>query len=339
MDYNNTTEQQPTHSLYLDDVSTSFWDLEDNEDVGVPTRQVEEGVARQKRSQEDIVTDGYGDYDDAEELFEDGEIEELGLDEDDEYGDDEDEDGKFADTDDVFNALPDDYVIKFGEEELSKSEVSTLLKNSKEVKESYTALTNLSTNLEQREVDLRLFQEANNLECDSKIKEIQRRMNDPMTTQSERGELYNHLQFYAHRKLNIGNQIKAKEADIYNSKGRVIQERLSLLNKEMSMEIPDWGTQAKNIESYALKAGISKLDLQQVASPALVRLLMKAMKHDNSIQSSKTVLKDKVASTKQRATVSSRNKAVESQNKRSKIMKAIEKGQAHPDDWFDQLED
>ena len=324
-----------TNDLYLDDADMAFNMLDDNDDLGISFS--DEGMEMDKNVKRDL--DGYGDYEDADDLFEESFAEEGGNEE---FDLEEEESGETqtnASTD--FNTLSDDDEIVLGDSRVSKRELTELMSQRDSVKDSYKSLSGFSAAMEQRDVDFQSQVFASSLECDKQIAAIKNHMDNPSTSAEDRGKLYLQLQNLKSRKGIISAESDKFKKNLEETKMETIKQRYQTMNAEMSKEVTNWAETGTKLQEFVSKSGMAENDLHQVVSPAFARILMKAMKYDDLVSKNESTVKQKLKAKPQRAVKSgaSQNKSNNS-GKRQKVLNDLKRtGYADADEMFDFLED
>lgn len=307
--------------------------LEDDfiDNSGVSNAPKAQPVERQRENPRDEYEDSFEDADD---LFDDEQLEEFA------------EEDRLEQMDDnelsthMFDEIADDAVLTLGDASVTKRELAELVRVKQEVKDAYEMLAGFSQAMERRELENNTKVYAATLECDRQIEAIQRRMNDPLTNPSEKGNLWSQLQNLQNRKETISREASEYSKSMEDSKIKSIQQRYNVMNAEMSREVQNWREEGPKLQSFLEKSGMKMDDVHNVVSPAFARIILKAMRYEETVEASKATVKEKLKSKPQRAINSSSRSGKVSSGKRQRVLNTLNKG-GHVDSatMFDFLED
>lgn len=236
--------------------------------------------------------------------------------------------------------LSDEAEIAIGDTKLTKAELSSLVAIDKELKEVYTNLSSFSNAMEEQAIQAKTKYYAATLECDKQIEAIQRRMNDPMTNPSEKGNLYSHYQQLEARKQVINKEAEAYLGDITNARTESLRQRYQVMNAAMAKDTPNWAEEGSKVQQYLMGSGMPEMDIHNAVSPAFAKLVLKAMKYDELNGKNKAIVEGKLKGKKQAPLGKSQRTSNATKSKAASVKAKLDRGEAVDSSaMFDFLED
>lgn len=283
---------------------------------------------------EDEETNGHGNFDDAEELFDEEDIEQA---EEEERLEKMDEDELAKHT---FDEIPEDAVLTFGDKQMSKKEISELITTNEAVNEVYGKLSGYQEYLEQNDVALKINEFRGKLECSKNIDFYDKIIKDPTKSELDKGKATTNKLAWENNLRVIEDEVKLYADQLNKNKQATIEQRFSVMNHEMSKEIPGWNSGVSNqVRDYIMQSGMTQSDILNSIGKPLTSMAHKAMMYDELVSKSKNTVNSNI--TKQRAT--RRNTAASSKvtsGKKSQILNKMQRGEyVDPKDSFAFLED
>lgn len=225
--------------------------------------------------------------------------------------DDEDISSKEAVTmlDGDLSSLDDEFEFTIGEEKLTKVELMERLNTVHVAKEKSEKLDTYFQNFKQIDEQMNHAFVASATENDLKLNHIRSKLRDPSITDSQRGQLYNEMSKLEGNKKVLDERVQGFFAAKEMREQQAEMVRLSQTNNVMSEKYgAKWvDNMAPAVTSYINESGIASPEMRKAISPAMIEVLIKAMKYDKMEKNGKE--KVKAAVTRKPATSAPRSTA------------------------------
>lgn len=210
-----------------------------------------------------------------------------------------------------FDAVPDDARIHIGGGmHFTKQELRELASGKNDIDEGANFFRGGKDTWEGANEQIRNALNAFITETDITLEQIERKMRHHTTTESERGSLWNEQQRYLGRKAQINEKIKEIENARRIQEDNMVNWKLREADNVMRKTYgSDWNPDAAF--DYARAEGMSIPEIRAALSPALTKIIIKAMKadaHEVTLKNRMKTAMPKAArstnSTKERSSVS-----------------------------------
>lgn len=290
----NFTQQE---SMIIDPSEFNFFDLDDIKDIGVEGGFVSDdlmGVNKRKDERAEL-----------DEMFGEGEFatenDPMPLEED-EVGDlrPQEDDGTDGHASEYFQSLDDEATIDFGGVALSKAEVRELARAKSDITNKDSAISQYVQQFSEIDRKMDAAAAAARTETEEMYNAIQRKLNDPRTSDSERGRLYNDMRNLEVRYAQIQEGVARAEQARIERDNIDLSRRYDEVNRVMGSELgTQWNQEyARGVIDYALSSGITQEQIARNLSPSFIKMMIKAQKFDSN---------EKARNAKLNETMNSRN--------------------------------
>lgn len=276
----------PSADMVVDPNSDAFSDLWGDD---IKVFSLEGGRVNESKVGKNVraTPDDMDDYDESDDMgfddfdsIDDGEVNELEGLEDNSI----DEAADYTNPSEYFSTLNDDAVIDFGGKQLTKAQIKELAASSEDMSNKAEAINQYVQNFS--EVDRKLDAQfsAALTETEEMYNSITRKINDPRTTHSEKGQLYDDLQRVQNRYQRINDSVAQAEHARRERDSIDLQRRHNEVNVQLSKELgsqwnPDF---AKGVIDYALKSGVTGDQISKNLSPSFFKMMIKAKRFDEA---------------------------------------------------------
>lgn len=228
--------------------------------------------------------------------------EEVGFDEDDLWGtkevSEEGEDELSGEeavelTGGDLSILDDDFELNLGEEKLTKGELLSRLGTVKEAKEKVEQLDTYFQSFKHIDDQMNQAFVASATENDLKLTHIKNKLRDPNISDTQRGQLYGEMSKLEGNKKVLDERVQTYFAAKELREQQAELVRLTQTNNIMSSKYgAKWvDNMAPAVTNYINESGIASPEMRKAISPAMIEVLIKAMKYDKMDQSGKEQVK------------------------------------------------
>lgn len=226
------------------------------------------------------------DIDDATSPFDEGDARDL------EHTETElDEDGLTKNPVEFFGHLDDDVEIAPG---YTKGVVKQMMNEREDFNQKAEFMNQQYMNYDKNLEYIRGILGTNITETNKTIQAIQKALDHPSTDTVRRGQLYQELRNYETKRKDIENSWKEVEQANKQQEAMLNEQRFFNTDNAMKQKYgKDWDSSAAL--TYAVQHGIAIPDLERTISPALMDIVMKAMRHDNLKATKQQALSNNVA--------------------------------------------
>lgn len=269
----------------------------------------DEKQAPQRGKSEEVYEEDYEDdvYDDEDDFsFEDEEEEEVPEEE-------------TVTIDGDLDSLDDDFEFRMGDSTLTKAELVQHVQKAQEVSKKAEELDSYFKNFKQIDDQMNHAFVASATENDIKLTHIRNKMKDPNISDAERGRLFTEISKLEQNKRVLDDRVQQffQARELREQQEEVV--RISRTNAVMSEKYgSDWAANmAPSLTQYIVDSGIASPEMRKAVSPAMLEVLLKAMKYDNLEKKSK----DKVTSSVKKK--SARSTSGAAQGRPNKVNKAV----------------
>lgn len=206
--------------------------------------------------------------------------------------------------------LDDDFELNLGEEKLTKGELLSRLSTVKEAKEKVEQLDTYFQNFKNIDEQMNQAFVASATENDLKLNHVKSKLRDPNITDAQRGQLYGEMSKLESNKKVLDERVQTYFAAKELREQQAELVRLSQTNNVMSAKYgAKWvDNMAPAVTNYINESGIASPEMRKAISPAMIEVLIKAMKYDKMEKSGKEQVKKavtrKAAPTAPRSTTS-----------------------------------
>lgn len=216
--------------------------------------------------------------------------------------------------------LEDDFEFTIGEEKLSKADLIAKVQASGEAVRKKEELDGYFKNFKNIDDQMNHQFVASATENDIKLNNVRNKLRDPNIGDSDRGRLYGELTKLEGNKKVLDERVQTFFAAREMREQQAELVKLTQTNAVMSEKYGNqWtDTMAPAITKYINESGIASPEMRKAVSPALLEVLVKAMKFDNLDKGGRAKVKAAATNRKPAAPRSTASKAPGTRNTMSK---------------------
>lgn len=272
----------------------------------------------------DLVEDDY----DSDEEYDEPDFDFSEIDEDSDENEIEDLEDKSTEDKSInpteyFSTLEDDTPINFGDVQMTKSEIVGLVSKNKDVETKHQALEQYVSNFS--EIDKKMSNQftAAITETEHQYQTVMRKLNDPSTTQSEKGALLDDVNRLQSRFKHLQTGVANHEALIKQRETIELKRRHDITNEVMSKELGSkWTPEfASEVIKYGMDNGLTGNQIAKTLSPELFKMLIKAKSYDETETRRSAKLKQTITGKAPRSVRTTNSSRGESVNKSNRVRK------------------
>lgn len=191
------------------------------------------------------------------------------------------------------NVLNDDFEFTIGEEKLTKADLIAKVQASGEAQKKKEELEGYFNNFKQIDEQMNHAFIASATENDIKLTNVQNKLRDPNITDADRGRLYGELQKLEGNKRVLDERVQTFFAAKEMREQQAELVKLTQTNAAMTEKYgQQWvDTMAPAITQYINESGIASPEMRKAVSPAMLEVLLKAMKYDKMEKGGKEKVK------------------------------------------------
>lgn len=178
--------------------------------------------------------------------------------------------------------LDDDFELSIGEEKITKAELMGRLNTVNEFKEKNEQFSTYFQNFQNIDRQMDAVFVASATENDIKLTNIKNKLSQPGITDTQRGQLYGEMNKLENNKRVLDERVQSFFAarELRDQQAELV--RLTQTNNEMTGKYgAKWvDNMAPAVTQYINNSGIASAEMRKALSPALIEVLIKAMKFD-----------------------------------------------------------